>query len=44
MTEAVDHVPGAPFAARFSVDYQKRLDRLTTLLLVTDRYPPFSLK
>jgi hypothetical protein len=35
-------------AARLDIDYPEELDRFTTLarlfLLVTDRYPPFSLK
>ena len=31
---AVDQAPGAPYAARLTVDYPERLDRLTTLLRV----------
>ena len=31
---AVDRAPGAPYAARLTVDYPERLDRLTTLLRV----------
>ena len=31
---AVDQAPGVPYAARLTVDYPERLDRLTTLLRV----------
>ena len=34
MTAAVDQASGAPYAARLTVDYPERLDRLTTLLRV----------
>ena len=51
-------MPVRPYAARLTIDYPERLDRVTTFvrliwslrvnayafLLVTDRYPPFSLK